>query len=227
MMRRAPWAMAAALALVGFLSHAQQAPAGYSASSLYNTANAYARANQPGLAVLNYERALLLEPNDPDIAANLRHVRLASGLPPESRTGFERAARSLNPRILAWAGIAGLALAGAAVLARRAYPGHRRKLLAAAAAGFLVLGVALANAWALWPALHEAVVVAHAAPLRVSPVALEESKVSLPEATIVRAGAEHDGFVLVQVPGGRTGWVPEADLAALLPKPRQPRLGGR
>jgi len=32
---------------------------------LYNLANAYARAGKPGLAVLNYERAKLLEPNDP------------------------------------------------------------------------------------------------------------------------------------------------------------------
>jgi len=35
---------------------------GYSAAGLYNLANSYARAGQPGMAVLNYERARLLAP---------------------------------------------------------------------------------------------------------------------------------------------------------------------
>src|SRR3982074_279247 len=57
--------------------HSPRAPAGqsvpaqpgYSAPALYNLANAYARAGKPGLAVLNYERAKLLDPSDPDVAA--------------------------------------------------------------------------------------------------------------------------------------------------------------
>ena len=89
MIRRAPpgIVLLIALALLGAAGHAAQAPAGYSAPALYNLANAYARAGKPGLAVLNYERAKLLEPNDPDIDANLRHVREAAGLPPESPPG--------------------------------------------------------------------------------------------------------------------------------------------
>ena len=50
----------------------------YSADGLYNLANSYARAGKPGLAVLNYERAALLAPYDPDIAANLEYVRTSA-----------------------------------------------------------------------------------------------------------------------------------------------------
>jgi hypothetical protein len=60
---------------------------GYSAAALFNQANAYARAGKPGLAVLNYERAQLLAPNDADIAANLHFVRAKAGLPDARRTG--------------------------------------------------------------------------------------------------------------------------------------------
>src|ERR1700688_1343375 len=60
------------------------APEGYSAPALYNLANSFARAGKPGLAVLNYERARLLDPKDLDIEANLRHVREASGQPADS-----------------------------------------------------------------------------------------------------------------------------------------------
>ena len=95
----------AALALFGSASHAAEAPAGYSAPALYNLANAYARAGKPGLAVLNYERARLLEPNDSDIDANLRRVREMSGLPPEARNGFERISGLASPLLLPWLGV--------------------------------------------------------------------------------------------------------------------------
>jgi hypothetical protein len=219
MMRRAPWGIfTIALLLWGISSHAGQAPAGYSAPALYNLANAYARAGQPGLAVLNYERARLLDPSDPDIDANLRRVREASGLAPESRNAFDRMAGILSPRILAWLGVLGFLLAGTGALARRVYPGHRRKLLVASVAGISLLGLSLANAVALWPLMQEAVVVTHSAPVRVSPVSIEEPVLVLPEATLVRVGAEHEGFVLVRIKGGRSGWVPSANLAPIVPK---------
>jgi len=41
----------------------------------YNLGNAYFRDNQLGKAILNYERALLLDPSDGDIRHNLRFAR--------------------------------------------------------------------------------------------------------------------------------------------------------
>jgi hypothetical protein len=218
MIRRAPWGiLAIALTLLGFASHAVPAQPGYSAPALYNLANAYARGGKPGLAVLHYERARLLEPNDPDIEANLHHVREASGLPPESRNGFERMAGFASPRLLAWVGVLGLAVAGVSALARRSYPRHRRKLLTATLLGVSLLGVSVANGVALWPVMHEAVIT-QAAPVRVSPVPIEEPTFVLPEGAVVGMSAEHDGFVLVRADSGRIGWVPSANLAPIVPK---------
>jgi tetratricopeptide (TPR) repeat protein len=48
---------------------------GVADSKLYfNYANAMFRLNQPGMAILYYEKARKLDPNDPDIAYNLRFV---------------------------------------------------------------------------------------------------------------------------------------------------------
>jgi hypothetical protein len=195
-----------------------QAQASYSASALYNLANAYARSGKPGLAVLNYERARLLDPTDPDIDANLRHVRETAGLPPESRNVLDRVARIASPQILSWMGIMGFVIAGSGVLARRMYPRHRGKLLLATITGICLLSMSIAGGVALWPIVHEGVVVAHTAPVRVSPVTIEEPLFVLPEATLVRMSAEHDGFILVQTLAGRTGWVPSASLAPVVPK---------
>jgi hypothetical protein len=213
----------AALGLFGSGGHAAQAQAGYSASALYNLANAYARAGKPGLAVLNYERAKLLEPNDPDIDANLRHVREAAGLPPESRNGFGRMARFGPPHILAWVGAAGLILAGTGVLLGKLYVRHRRILGAASIAGISLLCVGLCNALALWPTMRESIVVAPTAPARVSPVPMGEPLFVLREAEIVRTISQHNGFVLMRNSAGRQGWVSNENLAPVLPPANRDR----
>ncbi len=229
MMRHAQWGLLiVALSVFGYASRAApaqpaQAPAGYSAATLYNLANAYARAGKPGFAVLNYERAKLLDPNDPDIEANLNHVREASGLPPESRSQFERISGMVEPKMLAWLGVLGLLIAGTGVLRLRFYPRHRRKFAVAAFLGLSLLGVSIGNGVTLWPVVHEAVVVTHTAPVRVSPAIIEETLFVLPEASIVSTGAEHDGFVLVRTAAGRAGWVPSTNLAPILPQPAGPR----
>jgi tetratricopeptide (TPR) repeat protein len=194
-----------------------QAPAGYSAAALYNLANAYARAGKPGLAVLNYERAILLDPQDPDIDANLQRVRDASGLRHVPATGLERLARSANPTAVSWIGIVGLIVAGLGLLAREVTAAHRGKLLAAALMGFCLVGITLGSALAVWPTLHEAVVVGHAVPVRVSPTLIEEPIFSLPEAEIVSVRGKHDGFMLIKTAAGRTGWAPQANLALIVP----------
>jgi hypothetical protein len=198
---------------------ASPATPGYSATALYNMANAEARNGKPGLAVLNYERARLLSPNDPDIRANLRFVRASLSLPAETGTWFSRNARIAAPDTLSWLGLLGMLIAGAGLLAGRFYSKHRRKLGAVAVVGVSLMGLTLCNAVAVWPTLHEAVIVAHAAPARVSPISIGETLFSLREAESVTMRAEHDGFVLVQTADGRTGWVLRADLAPVVPLP--------
>jgi hypothetical protein len=195
-----------------------QRQSGYSAAALYNLANAYARSGKPGFAVLNYERARLLEPNDPDINVNLRHVRETSGVPPPVRSRFERLTAIAGPGILAWGGVLALLIGGACALAQRRYPRHRGTLIAAAVLGFSLLGFTIASAIVQWPVMREAVVIVHSAPVRVSPVPIGDALFELPEATIVTTSAEHDGFMLVRTAQGRTGWVPVANLAAIVPR---------
>jgi uncharacterized membrane protein YwaF len=111
-----------------------------------------------------------------------------------------------------------LLVAGVSVLARWLYPRHRHKLLAATLVGIALLGATVGSGVTLWPIMHEAVVVTQTAPVRVSPVPIEEALFVLPEASIVRMLAEHDGFVLIRTKAGRTGWAQRANLAPIVPK---------
>lgn len=194
------------------------ASASYSAAALYNAANAYARAGKTGLAVLDYERARMLDPGDTDIDANLRRAREKAGLPAPAPSPLEQLVRLIDPAVLPWMGIAGLVLAGMSMILTQKWPGRRPELLLSAFIGLCLLGLQLGCVVAEWPTLHEAVVVGHAVPARVSPTLIEESLFTLPEGEVVSVGAEHDGFSLVKTRGGRTGWAPSSNLALVVPR---------
>ncbi len=190
---------------------------GYSAAALYNAANAYARAGKPGLAVLNYERAALLAPDDPDIDANLRFVRESNHVTPEPRRRIDRLIRVASPTTVAWIGAAGALIAAAGLLAGLLAPHRRRMLRAALVTGALLLGFTASNALLLWPKLHEAVILGAGTPARVAPVPMGDPLFVLAEAETVRVTAEHDDFLLVRTRDGQTGWVSRANLAPVVP----------
>ena len=191
--------------------------ASYSAASLYNLANSYARAGKPGLAVLNYERASLLAPNDPDIIANLHYVRERAHLPAESKTVWQRAATVASPTLLYYLGVLGVLLLGIALLAGVRYPLQWRKRRAAALVGLVLIGATSGNALVLWPILHAAVVVTPATPVQVSPVPMGDQLFTLPDAETVIILAEHEDFLLVQTKAGRRGWVSRSNLVKVVP----------
>jgi hypothetical protein len=197
---------------------AQVAQSRYSADGLYNLANSYARAGKPGLAVLNYERAALLAPDDADINANLEYVRASAHVPTEPRNRFARIAEAASPALAAWMGVLGIALAGIGLLLTKRI-GRRFRWVRG---GSILLGVALitltvSNAMLLWPRVHEAVVLINQTPARVSPVPMGDTAFVLPEAETVTIRAEHEDFILIRTRGGLTGWVARANLGAVVP----------
>jgi tetratricopeptide (TPR) repeat protein len=192
-------------------------PATYSADGLYNLANQYARAGKAGLAVLNYERAALLAPNDPDITSNLEYVRATAQISTEPRTRFIRFAQSTNPTTAAWLGVIGLALLGGSLLANEATRRYRGLKVTAAVLGIGFIGLTISSAVALWPRLHDAVILINQTPARVSPAAMGDTAFVLREAETVTMAAEHENFILIRTRTGRTGWVARASVAAVVP----------
>jgi hypothetical protein len=207
----------AALALCAGQAFAQPSQPPYSADGLYNLANSYARAGRPGLAVLSYERAALLAPDDPDINANLAYVRASAHVSMKPRSRFARLVQALSPPLVAWLGVLGLALGGIGLVARKVasrflwIPG-----------GAIVLGVALialtaCNAMLLWPRMHEAVVLIDQTPARVSPAPMADTTFVLREAESVTMTSEHEEFILIRTGGGLSGWVAGANLGGVVP----------
>jgi hypothetical protein len=202
----------------GAQADAQPPPGGWSSAALYNLGNAYVRAGKPGLAVLNYERARLLAPDDPDVEANLMLLRRSLGLPTDSGSRMNRAVGVLSPTLATWIDVVGWALIAAALLSGRSPTLPHWVRRTAGIAGAVLIGFTVASGVALWPRLHEAIVIAGAAAVRVSPAPLGDALFTLKEAEAVTTAGEHEGFVLVRTAGGRTGWVWHADLVPVVPR---------
>ncbi len=209
-----------ALALGGGQTYAQPAQPRYSADGLYNLGNSYARAGKPGLAVLNYERAALLAPDDPDINANLDHVRAAAHVATRPRGRLARIVQAVNPTYSAWAGVAGIILVGFGLVVRRVAARFLWVRISGILIGAVLIALSASNAMLLWPRMHEAVVLIKQAPARVSPVPMGDTAFVLPEAETVTIVAEHEDFALIRTRGGVSGWVARANLGAVVPQAR-------
>ena len=190
----------------------------YSADGLYNLANSYARAGKPGLAVLNYERAALLAPNDADTIANLEYVRASAHVSTEPRNRIARIAGAASPALAAWIGLLGIALVGVGLLlAKRSGPRFRWARGGSILLGIAMIALTVTNAMLLWPRMHEAVVLINQTPARVSPVPMGDTAFVLQEAETVTMTAEHEDFVLIRTRAGLSGWVARASLGPVVP----------
>src|ERR1700728_4150554 len=137
-----------------FAQSSQPSQPRYSAAALYNLANSYARDGKPGLAVLSYERAALLEPGDPDINANLAYVRAMAHVSIKPRNRFIRLAQATNPTFAAWLGVLGIALVGMGLVARRVAPRFLWIPDGGILLGIALLALAASNAILLWPRMR-------------------------------------------------------------------------
>jgi hypothetical protein len=225
-MNRRTWVSSLAAAVLGLASLSgltwadtvDQRPIheGFSAPALYNLGNSYARSGKAALAELNYERALLLAPMDPDIRANLRAVRESAGLPTHVGDWLSQYGRFTNSNRMYWLGLIGLTLAGTGFLLRRLRSEHDAQFITAAVVGLLLTALSLGDAAATASTLHESVVLV-AAPAGAAPIIGTSPLFTVPPAEVVRVREEHQGFALIRDSKGREGWVALTDLAPIIP----------
>ncbi|MDX2225774.1 MAG: tetratricopeptide repeat protein [Verrucomicrobiae bacterium] len=182
-----------------------------SAPVFFNLANAYFRNGQIGKAIVNYKRALLLAPRDPDLRANLGFTLKNKGLY-DSDDGVLDAFARLLPT--PWWSLLGTAAVMSSCLL--------------ACFIFFKSGVALRLRWCLLPLLllaalgfgtawysvrfyNEVVVTRPEAPLLISPYEKAAEVTRLTDGSILRSARRHGDFWLVSTTDGRRGWISAQD----------------
>ena len=98
---------------------------GYSAPVLFDLGNSYYREGNLPQAILAYQRAQWLAPNDPDIAANLRLAQQQAGLTFAETHWYEKLGQALSASGWAWIACGGWTLLCASLLLRVVLPQRR------------------------------------------------------------------------------------------------------
>lgn len=198
---------------------------GPSAARLFNLGNTLAKLDQPGPAVLCYERAALLAPRDADLQANLKLTRPTSAAslvaPPP---WWKSPLYWLSLHEWSWITVAGLTLAAIPLFARTLLR-SRPPWLQASTVPLLGGGVALGllGGVALQQRGSEtklAVLTAREPVLRLSPFAGADPVDAAPPLPGQRVipNELHAGWVHLTIPGSTTtGWIPEKDVALIVP----------
>lgn len=190
-----------------------------SANLFFNLGNAQYRLGEKGAAILNYERALALEPGHPEARANLDFVRKELQPQQWEQPLWERVLEwpeTATHRQAAWAGALFFWVTALSV----APLFWRRKVF--------LPGVLLGGALALWcgGAVYSAamrpglwIVTARQAPVRSAPVDSAKTARKLATGSEVRVLLERGSWLYVALPGGERerGWMPRSVLEPVNP----------
>lgn len=180
----------------------------HSASLHYNLAHAYAESGQVGPAVLHYSRALAIEPGKAEARHHLSQLREAVGLedPPDGVLwSFSRAWHVDTWAWLATAGFWAIALGIALPMILKKLP--RRPFLWATALGSLAFFLGLIGLLGYHQRGREGVILGENPQLRVAPTEQSPASADAREGVIAEFDERHEGFFLVRLPDGRTGWL--------------------
>ncbi|MBV9658849.1 MAG: tetratricopeptide repeat protein [Verrucomicrobia bacterium] len=198
-----------------------------SANLFYNLGNAAFRAGEAGRAVLNYERALRLQPSHQEAAANLAFVRRQLGLPanaaPEARaTTTAHSAATFGPWLLAaggWLLAAGALVSGLTAARRGGWT------LGASGATLLLAGGA-AMFWLAdprWTDPARAVVVGtEGAEARYAPADTSDVVATLPTGGEVRVLQERGAWDYVELASKARAWIAASQVERIAPSFQKP-----
>ena len=190
---------------------------GYSDRVLFNLANAQQRAGQLGLAILNYERAALLNPNDRNLAANLDFARKKAGLVQAPQTLAQRASRLLTMNTWFGFAAASLFLLTVTLPLKQLRPQARGTINFGGLLAALALLSAIGALGVRGMDLRRAVVTVPEAVAGVSPVTMAQPIFRLRAGEGVTLQKTHGTFALVRNCAGQAGWVKSDEITRVVP----------
>ena len=185
----------------------------WSPNLFYNLGNVDFRLGAPGVAALNYERALALAPAHPEAAMNLRLLRDQTGArtaPPNWRDRLFP--RSVMHRYATWCAAAFwiAAFSLVSIFLRKGRVGLLPATLFCFAA--LIAVYAGMGVWHWLPERSIAVVTARQAEARLAPADRAARSEVLPAGSRVQIKSERGEWIYCALPGGGLGWLPASAL---------------
>jgi tetratricopeptide (TPR) repeat protein len=189
-----------------------------SANVYYDLGNAEFRLDSAGRAILNYERALALDPHHPEAKANLKLLRERTGAKLLPVSWNDKIAASQAPRtwtivaaVSAWVALFGVVFA---------FTSRRESNLDIGFLSVLSLAVCFAALIALWSVARNqslGVITAQEAQVRLAPAESAGVAAELPAGSQVRVLSERGAWTYCEMPDASRGWVPSEAVERVRP----------
>lgn len=196
------------------------------ANALYNLGNTCFRLGKLGAAALCYERTLVLNPRQPDAAANLRLVREKSGVRLLDEPWWEKALAWFSPGTATSIAL-GTAWVFTIIATALAWRKNYGATFWISISGVLVAaGYGGAFYWFAEMRGEIAIVIAERAVVHPEPAEHSPAGEMLPGGSRVRVLNEHGGWVYCWLPGGHRGWIQSPASQFLLPRSKSGSRAG-
>lgn len=186
----------------------------WTANLFYNIGNTEYRLKSPGEAILNYERALALQPAHPEARRNLELVRGQTGAKLFPARWWQPVFPAWSPDVFSIM----VAVAGWVAIFSGAFLWSKRTRNRTLWWGLALCGVLVAGygKLALFADLRQqdlGIVTQTGAVARLAPADRAEVAQTLPEGSQVRILSERGAWVYCALPGKELGWLPAQSLA--------------
>jgi tetratricopeptide (TPR) repeat protein len=195
-----------------------------SSNVFYNLGNSYMKNGKIALAIINYERALVLMPSDSDVTANLRYARslLKQADPAGKGHMFLRMLNRLFSGITVTAMICIAALVYCLLIgyvaAAKIFKKAARRANLIITIGAVILGVLiLPLKQRLWDLETAAIVTENIIDAKFEPSNSSMTHFPLYEGMKVNVVREHGEWLRVRRPDGKIGWVLSKDISEITP----------
>jgi len=196
---------------------------GASAAAYYNLGNCYQRMEKLGPAILAYERARLLSPRDPDLAANLTLARKTAAAfeEPALDPRLDAVLRHLSRNEWSWLVAAPALFLGGLALLVGILGGPRKSLRPVVTTSAIMAALCIMAGSAALYLTHDdttrGIIISDAAAVRLSPFETAESLGTPGPGRSVRMGKRNGDFHYIEIPTTELrGWVHCDDVTAIL-----------
>ena len=180
---------------------------GQTANVQFNLANSYYKLGNYGPAIYHYEKALVLNPNNPDIAANLKLAQQAAQVPESHTNWLDQLSLALNVNTWVWIGCIAFWLSLACFIIPRLYKWKsplRPALVILFALITITSGVSLYGYHII---AKEGVSLKSDTPLKLAPTSTSPTKAFLAAGQSASISNEHAPYYFVHTANGKSGWV--------------------